>query len=136
MKVGYLKQAENGTVFKKSETYMLDALSFTEAEARLQGILEEYIPEYNLEACTKSNINDVIIDETKDFFFNVKIAYVSVDLDSGKEKKITEVYLVQEDGIEAAIEKVKERMSGSVVDWEITAASKTVIVDVFPHVEE
>jgi hypothetical protein len=58
-KIGYLKQAENGTIFKKKEVYFLNSLSFTEAEARLQGILEEYIPEYNLESCTKSNVNDI-----------------------------------------------------------------------------
>ena len=49
-KIKYLKQLENGSIAKVSESYLLNALSFTEAEARLQGILEEYISEYQLKA--------------------------------------------------------------------------------------
>ena len=135
-KINYLKQAENGTIFKKSEQYMLNALSFTEAEARLQGILEEYIPEYNLATCAKSNINDIVIDESQEFFFKLKVTYVSVDSDSGKEKKISENYLVQADSIKDAIEKTEVRMEGSIVEWEIANASKTTIVDVFPYIDE
>lgn len=135
-KISFLKQAENGTIFKKSEEYFLNALSFTEAEARLQGILEEYIPEYNLDACSKSNINDIVIDESKECFFKLKISYVSADADTGKEKKFTENYLVQADSIIEAIEKTTQRMEGSIVDWEIVTAAKTNVVDVFPYEEE
>ena len=89
VKIKYLKQnPENGSIQSKSEAYMLNALSFTEAEARLQGILEEYIPEYNLLACAKTNIQDVIVDEAFDYFYKVKVSYISADPDSGKEKKI------------------------------------------------
>jgi len=136
VKINYLKQAENGSIFKKSEQYMLNALSFTEAEARLQGILEEYIPEYNLATCAKSNINDIIIDESQDFFFKLKVTYVSADADTGKEKKINENYLIQADSIKDAIDKTEERMQGTVMDWEISSISKTNIVDVFPYVDE
>lgn len=135
-KISYLKQAENGSIFKKSEQYMLNALSFTEAEARLQGILEEYIPEYDLSTCAKSNINDIVIDESKDFFFKVKVTYVSADADSGKEKKINENYLVQADSTKGALEKVEERMVGTVMAWEIASISKTLVIDVFPYVDE
>lgn len=135
-KINFLKQAENGSIFKKSEQYMVNALSFTEAEARLQGVLEDYIPEYNLSACSRTNLSDVVIDESQDFFFKMKVAYVSADADSGKEKKINELYLVQADGIKEAIEKVENRMEGSIVNWEITAISKTAIVAVFPYVDE
>lgn len=135
-KINYLKQAENGSIFKKSEQYMLNALSFTEAEARLQGILEEYIPEYNLATCAKSNINDIVIDESQDFFFKLKVTYVSADADSGKEKKINENYLVQADSIKDAIEKIEVRMEGTVMEWEIASVSKTLVVDVFPYVDE
>ncbi len=135
-KINYLKQAENGSIFKKSELYMLHALSFTEAEARLQGILEEYIPEYELSTCSKSNINDIIIDESQDFFYKLKIVYVSADADSGKEKKITENYLVQADSINDSIAKTETRMEGTVMDWEISSITKTTVIDVFPYVDE
>ena len=135
-KISYLKQAENGTIFKKSEEFMLNAVTFLEAETRLQQILEEYIPEYNLATLSKSNINDIVIDESKDYFYKLKIAYVSVDADSGKEKKISENYLVQADSITDAIEKTTVRMEESIVEWEITTASQTNITDVFPYIDE
>ena len=74
VKIKYLKQLEDGSISSKSESYMLNALSFTEAEARLQGILEEYIAEYNLLGCSKTNIQDVIIDESKQFFYKIKVS--------------------------------------------------------------
>lgn len=135
-RINYLKQAENGTIFKKSEVYLLNALSFTEAEARLQGILEEYIPEYNLDACSKTNVTDVVIDESKEGFFKLKVSYISVDADSGKERKLSENYLVQADTLKESIEVIEERMKGSIVEWEIASVSKTNLVDVFPYVDE
>ena len=135
-RISYLKQADNGSIFKKNETYLLNALSFTEAEARLQGILEEYIPEYNLLACAKTNVTDVIIDESKEFFFKLRVTYISADEDSGKEKKISENYLVQSGSLKESLETMEERLKGSIVQWEIPNISKAAIVDVFPYVEE
>ena len=137
VKIKYLKQStENSSIQSKSEAYMLNALSFTEAEARLQGILEDYIPEYNLLACAKTNIQDVIIDEAHDYFYKVKVSYKSTDPDSGKEKNINENYIIQADGLKDAYEKMEGRLQGSIVDWEIPSISKTAVVDVFPYIEE
>ena len=98
VKIKYLKQnPEDGSIQTKGEAYMLNALSFTEAEARLQGILEN-IFEYNLLTCAKTNIQDVIVDEAFDSFFKVKVSYISVDPDSGKEK-INENYIIQANGL-------------------------------------
>ena len=135
-RISYLKQADNGSIFKKNETYLLNALSFTEAEARLQGILEEYIPEYNLLACSKTNVTDVIIDESKEFFFKLRVTFLSADEDSGKEKKISENYLIQASNLKESLELMEERLKGSIVQWEIPNISKAVIVDVFPYVED
>lgn len=135
-RISFLKQAENGSIFKKSESYLLNALSFTEAEARLQSILEEYIPEYNLLACAKTNVTDVVIDESREHFFKLRVSYISADEDSGKEKKINENYLIQADTLKQAIETMEERLKGSIVHWEISNVSKAAIVDVFPYVEE
>jgi hypothetical protein len=134
-KISFLKQTDNGTIVRKNEVYELNALSFTEAEARLQGILEQYIPDYNLLALKKSDITEVIMDESKEFFFKAKVTFVSADDDSGKEKKITENYLVQAATVEEANDIMKERLKGSVVQWEIPSVSKTNVVDVFPYVE-
>ena len=134
-KIKYLKQLDNGSIASRTDNYLLNALSFTEAEARLQGILEEYIPEYNLLVLAKTNIVDVVIDEANEFFFKTKVSYISADPDSGKETKITEVYMIQAETVEGATDKMKSRLEGSIVDWEIPSVVKTAIVDCFPYVD-
>ena len=92
-KIKYLKQsAEDGTIKSVIEEYVLNSLSFIEAETRLQTILEEYIAEYDLIKCDKMNIHGVVIDESKSNFFKVKVSFVSEDPDSGKGKAVNEVY--------------------------------------------
>lgn len=136
-KIKYLKQDPNdGTIKQVSELYVLNALSHTEGEARLQKVLEEYIPEYNLLKLDKSNFIDVIIDESKDYFYKVKVSYISADSDSGKEQKINELFLVQADDTKGALSCMENRLKGSIVDYEIPAISKTNIIDFFPYIEE
>lgn len=134
-KIKYLKQLDNGSIASRTDNYLLNALSFTEAEARLQGILEQSIPEYNLLVLAKTNIEDVVIDEADEFFFKTKVSYISADADSGKETKITEVYMIQAETVEGATDKMKSRLEGSIVDWEIPSVVKTTIVDCFPYVD-
>jgi len=130
-KISYIKQNENGSVVKVKEEYVVPALSFTEAEANLQSILESYIAEYNLESCTPLKVTDVIFGEGADDFYKAKIDYVSYDEDSGKEKKISETYLIRSNNLKDCLPMIESRMEGSVVNWEVTSVSKTNIADVF-----
>jgi hypothetical protein len=132
-KISYLKQAENGSVIKKSEAYMINAMSFTEAEARLQMILESYIPEYDLVSCSKMKMTDAVFHESEEKWYKVRMAYVSYDEDSGKEKKINETFMVAAGDVKEVYERMNERMEGSIVDWEITAITLTNILDIFPY---
>lgn len=134
-KISFLKQLENGSISKKTESYLLNAMSFTEAEARLTAILEEYIVEFQLMACSKVKVNAVVIDEAKEKYFKTKVAYVSFDEESGKEKRINEIFIVQADSLTDAYDKTKERLAGSIVDWEIPAITEYNIMDIFPYEE-
>jgi hypothetical protein len=134
-KISYLSQNDDGSISKKNEEYVLNALSFIEAETKLQEYLEELIPEYNLLSCKKTNLSDVVIDESKDNFFKTKVSYVSFDEDSGKQKKINEVFLVQADSLKETLSKMEARLVGSIVDWEIPNITKTNIVEFFQYSE-
>lgn len=136
-KIKYLKQsADDGTIKSSTEEYVLNSLSFIEAETRLQTILEEYIAEYELIKCDKMNIQSVIIDESKSNFFKVKVSFVSEDAEAEKGKPVNEVYLVQANETKEAFEKIETRFEDSVVNWEVLSVSKTKISDFFPYVEE
>jgi hypothetical protein len=130
-KIKFLKMADNGSVYWKTESYLIYSMSFTEAEAKLQANLEESIPEYNLLAMKKDSITSVIYNETSDLFFKAKITFESIDEDSGKSKKATESYLIQSDSVEEATNSIKEKMVGTVVPWELNSVTKTNIVEVF-----
>jgi len=134
-KISYLSQNDDGSISKKTEEYILNALSFIEAETKLQEYLEELIPEYNLLSCKKTNLSDVVIDESKDNFFKTKVSYISFDEDSGKQKKINEVFLVQADSLKETLSKMEARLVGSIVDWEIPNITKTNIVEFFQYSE-
>ena len=66
---------ENGTVKRVNEPYLVDALSFTEAEAR---IIEEQTPfisgEFSVSAVKRTKITEIFYDETGDRWFLVKVA--------------------------------------------------------------
>lgn len=132
-KIAYLKQIENGSVVKKSESYMINAMSFTEAEARLQMIMEAYVPEYELQSCSKTKITDVVYSDDDHSWYRTKIAYVSYDEDSGKEKKINETFMVAAASAKEAIERIESRMEGSIVDWDVQSVTITTIMDIFPY---
>jgi len=136
MGISYLAQLDNGSIAKKREEYYVDAVSHTEAEARLQGCLEEYIPEYNLLSCAKTNISDVVIDQAYTNFFKTKVSYISFDEDSGKEKKINENFLVQADSLKTTYDKIEIRLQGSIFEWEVKSIVKQKTVDIFPYLED
>jgi hypothetical protein len=135
-KISYLKQAENGSIIKKTSEYLINALTFTEAESRLHKSLEGYIDEFNLLACKKTKICDVVFDETQDSFFNVKVNYISFDEDFGKEKKIIEQFLVQADDLTEANKKMATRLQGSIIEWKMPSIVQTKIEEVFNYVEK
>ena len=111
-------------------------MSFTEAEARLQAALEESIPEYNLLTCVKTNISDIVFEDGAEAYYKCKVIYKSIDEDSGKERQITENYLVAADNLKEACEKLEARMEGSIVEWELPSITKTSVVEVFPYLED
>ena len=136
LKVKYLIQdPDKGSIKKKTSEYVLKAVSFTDAEASLLECLKDDF-EYNLVSCSKFNIQDVRIDETKEDYFKVKIVSTSSDIISGKTSKIIDNYIIQGDNIEDVNKSIKQLLSGSVMDYEIENIQKTKIEKVFYEVNK
>lgn len=136
LKVKYLVQdPDKGIISKKTSEYVLKAVSFTDAEASLLEFLKDDF-EYNLVSCSKFNIQDVRIDETKDDYFKVKIVSTSSDVDNGKTSKIIDNYIIQGNTVEEANKSIKQLLSGSVMDYEIENIQKTKIEKVFYEVNK
>ena len=131
-KAQYDKMMENGALKKVTEPYMVDALSFTEAEAR---IIEEMIPyvsgELTIAAVKKTKISEIFWDDSADKWYLVKAAFITIDEKSAKEKKQVVQYLVAGSNFKGAYDNFMENMKGTLADFEISSINETSIMDVY-----
>lgn len=136
-KAKYGIEEEDGGLKQVTNAYLVDAVSYTEAEMKIYKIMEEQISrEFSITAITKTNVTEVINYEDADNWYKCKVTYSTVDGDNGKEIKVTSYYLVCAEGIRQAIERVEDNLSSMLVPFEIPSVSRTNIVDVFPHFED
>jgi len=137
-KVKYTKiDEQSGKEKKVTETYLIDAVSFTEAESRLYKEMEMMISgEFTVTGIRKANYTDIFPFDDGDRWFKSKISYVSVDEEAGKEKKISNQILVLANDVKDAWDKIHESMKGMTVDYEINAISESPILDFFPYFKE
>ena len=132
--VKYEKTMENGALKKVSEPYLVDALSFTEAEKR---IIEEITPFmtgiFEVSDIKKPRIAEIFEakDDAADRYFRLKLSFITLDEKSGKEKKSSQNVLVQAEDLRDAIRRLNEGMKGSVSDYDIVAVTDTPIMDIF-----
>jgi hypothetical protein len=137
-KVRYDKTLENGTIKKVTEPYLVDAMSFTEAEAR---IIKEMSPfmsgEWSVADIKRANFSELFPceEETADRWYKIKLATVIIDEKKQVEKKVTTWKLVQAANLKDAIKKLDEGMKGSLADFEVTQVAETAIVDVYFYEE-
>lgn len=139
-KIRYEKVMENGIDKKVTESYLVDALSFTEAEARIIGELTPIITgEFKVKDISRSNISELFPseEEAADRWFKCKLVYITLDDKSGYEKKTVSYVLVQAASTEDATKKLHEGMKGTLADYRIESVVETTLMDVFPyHLEE
>ena len=136
-KISYEKTMENGMNKKVTEPYLVDALSFTEAEAR---IIEEMAPyvsgEFTVAAVAKANYSELFFAEddiNASYWYKVKLAFIVLDENTGAEKKTYTNVLVQASDLRDAVKRLDEGMKGSMADYIIVSVAETPIVDVYPY---
>lgn len=135
-KVKYMKVNEDGREKKVNEAYLLDAMSYTEAESRITHEMESVIKgDYYITSLKKSNITELVPsnDESDDRWYKAKIAIIDADEVSGKEKSSNQYYLVAASNINRALENLEKSLSTFVVPYEIGSLSDTQFMDVFPY---
>ena len=135
-KVRYEKTMEDGMPKKVVEIYTVDALSFSEAEERIMEEMSSYVS-------GEIDIVDLKIAEYKEIFFadsdladkwyKAKLAFITIDEKTDKEKKTSVFYLVNAGNINSAIKNVDEGMGGTMIDYQTLNVSETNIMDVFEY---
>ena len=136
--IRYDKTLENGINKTVNEQYLIDALSFTEAEARTIEELTPYMSgKFSIPQIVKPNISELMLSNESDAdrYYKVKVAFISLDEKSRIEKKTTSAMLVQAKDFKNAYDRFIDAMKGSISDYEITSIAETKILDYFPYCE-
>ncbi len=132
-KVKYAKENEEGLLKSISEQYLVDAVSFTEAEAILYDRLGSQIRgDFQVTGISKSNIVDVFYFEDTEVWHKCKISYLVADGDNGKEKKVTQYMIVTAEDVRQAYDRIQESLSNMLVSFRVPEITESSIVEVFP----
>ena len=131
-KVRYDKMQENGAVKKVNEPYLVDALSFTEAESRITEEQAHYISgEFSVSAVKRTKISEIFFNEPGDRWYMVKVAFITIDEKTGVEKKTSTLILVQASTFKEAFDNFLEGMKTTMADYEIQSITETPLMDVY-----
>lgn len=134
-KVRYEKTQEDGSDKLVNELYVVDALSFTEAEASIIDNMEVYVSgELKIANINPANYNEIFFsgNDDDDLWFKARLAFITID-NKNKEKRTYVNYLIQAKSIERAKRYVDEVMGKTIIDYELKSLSETKIFDVFEH---
>jgi hypothetical protein len=125
---------DTGTVKKVTEAYLVDAMSFTEAEKRIIEEMTPYISgEFEVTAVKKERIAELMAHEGGDRWYRCKVMFITVDEKTGVEKKSANIMLVQASDFQEAVKNLYDGMKDTMSDWEINTISETNLMDVFPY---
>lgn len=136
-KIKYEKTQEDGMQKKVSEWYCVDALSFGEAESRITEEMASYIRgEFDVDDIKKAKYHEIFFspDADADKWYRAKLAFISIDEKTEKEKRAYVLYLVQAQSLERAQLNINKVMGGTMIDYEIKSIDETQLWDVFEHV--
>ena len=136
VKVKYTKQLENGTFKRVSEPYLLAAMTFTDAEARIYEELGTIIRgEFDVVGIARTDVHDIFAYDDADTWYKCKVSYETADADSEKSKKVSQTFLVSAHSVKDAYDRIKESLSTLMVDFMIPSIIVSPIVEIFPPVE-
>ena len=136
-KIRYDKMLENGMQRTVTEPYLVDALSFTEAEARIVEEIKPFISgEFGVSNIRRRKFTESFFNETGDRYYEVKVYFLTLDDKSGSEKKTLVRMLVQASSLTEVVEIVETEMKKTMIDYTFAAVAETAIMDVFPYSEK
>ena len=137
--VRYDKVMEDGTNKSVTEKYVIDAVSFSEAEERITEEVSAYIAgEFDVKNINLTPFSEVIFDKDTgpDKFFKAKVAFIHIDEHTGKKKAYNTIYLVQAPYFHTAVAYVNDFLKSSVSDFKIVSVTKTSYIEVFQYKEK
>lgn len=130
------KTMEDGMQKKVTEAYVVDALSFTEAEQRITEEMSSYISgEFEVSDIKKAAYHEIFFsdDTNADRWYKAKLQFITIDEKTEKEKRSNVNYLVQAATLNGAVKNIDEVMGGTLIDYVIASIAETQLMDVFEY---
>lgn len=132
--IKYERTGEEGRVEKVKESYIIDALSFTEAEARMTQEVQDFIEgDFTVSAVKRAKINEIFWNDEGGKWYRAKINFITLDEEKGIQKRTPVTMMVQANDWREAGDLIVEKMKGSMVDYEIYSITTTEIVDIVKY---
>ena len=135
-KVRYEKMMEDGQQKKVTEQYVVDALSFGEAEQRITEEMSSYISgEFDVTDIKPAAYGEIHFSDapTDDRWYKAKLQFITIDEKSGKEKRSTVIYLVQGGTLQSALKNVDTVMGTTMNDYIVASLAETQIMNVYEY---
>ncbi len=135
-KVKYQKTMEDGSEKVVSEAYVVDALSFTEAESAIIDEMSVYVSgELKVSGIGKAGYGEIFFSDVDDDdkWYKAKLQFITIDEKSEKEKRSNVTYLVQAKSLARALRYIDEVMGKTMIDYDVIGLNETKLMDVFEH---
>jgi hypothetical protein len=135
-KIAYEKVMEDGLQKKVSESYVVDALSFTEAEKRIMEEMSSYISgEFTIKDIKIAPYKEIFFsdEELADRWYKAKLEFITIDEKTEKEKRSAVNYLVQAGTLKGAVGNIESVMGTTMIDYVIASVTETKLMDVFEY---
>lgn len=131
-KIKFEETDENGAIVKVAKSYLIDALSFTEAEARLNKEMKPFISgEFVTTNIRRARINELFANANGDTWYKSKVWFISLDEEKGIEKRTASTMMVQANNVKEAWDGLEVGMKGTMADYKVASIVETAIEDVF-----
>lgn len=121
---------ENGCVKPVTDVYVVDALSFTEAEARTNEYVTPYISgEFTVTDIKRAKYAEVWENSAAEKWYEAQLEFITIDERTGSEKRTKNRMLVQASTLSEAMQAVAENMRGTMADYEAVCIKETPILE-------
>jgi len=135
-KVKYQKIDDHGKMSRVAETYLVDAINFTEAEKRIFEIMEKYVSgDIEVVGITRSNFTEIFNYDNGQYWYKARVSWSLFDENSSKETKVSNQMLVAANSVREAYDRISENLESMLVPVDINSIAISPILDVFPLFE-
>lgn len=132
--VAYNKTFDNGIIKGVKEQYLVDAMTITEAEARITDEMMQYAKEdFKVDSIVKPRIDSLFTEEDAEKFYKVKLRFMTYNEKTAEETYKNFTYMVQANDFAAAYERINKEYKTSCLDYDVTSIVETPIIDIIQY---